>query len=145
MTALRSEYSWVHSAPFRAHLRLLLDRTGLPWPVMALAADVPHRLVGRLLNTPGSRRLEKLPAETAQRLLGLTHHTLTELSRQQVPAQDTSRILAALLADGCPPTQLARYCRLSRSELSATLASPTCSRLTALLAQSARLQYRTTG
>ncbi len=112
---------------------------------MALAADVPHRLVGRLLNTPGSRRLEKLPAETAQRLLGLTHHTLTELSRQQVPAQDTSRILAALLADGCPPTQLARYCRLSRSELSATLASPTCSRLTALLAQSARLQYRTTG
>lgn len=129
------------SAPFRAHLRLLLDGTGLPWPVMALAAGVSHRLVGRLLNTPGSRRLPKLPAESAQRLLRLNQHHLTELSRLQIPAESTARLLASLLADGCPPAHLARYCRLSRSELSATLTAPTCSELTALLAQSAHLQY----
>lgn len=131
------------SAPFRAHLRLLLDGTGLPWQVMALAADVPLRLVGRLLNTPGSRRLPKLPAEAAQRLLRLNQNHITELSRLRIPSQQTAQILSSLLADGCPPGQLARYCRLSRSELSATLSAPTCSQLTALLAQSAQLQcYR---
>lgn len=131
------------SAPFRAHLRLLLDGTGLPWPVMALAAGVPLRLVARLLNTPGSRRLPKLPAESAHRLLHLDLRTLAELERREIPAQETARILASLLADGCPPARLARYCRLSRSELTSTLTAPTCTRLTALLARSARMQYRT--
>lgn len=141
MTALTTENLWVPSAPFRAHLHLLLDGTGLPWPVMAWAAGVPLRLVGRLLNTPGSRRLPKLPAESAQRLLRLSQSHLTELNRLQVPAQQTAQLLASMLADGCPPAQLARYCRLSRSELSATLAAPTCSQLTALLARSAHLQF----
>ena len=130
------------AAPFRAHLRLLLDRSGLPWPVMAMTAGVSTRLVGRLLGVSQSRRLPKLPRDSAMRLFCLSDARLAELARTRVPADDTRRQLDELLAGGCPPAALARYCRLTLTELSALRDAATCSELTALLVRSARLQFR---
>jgi hypothetical protein len=141
VTAQSIEYGWVHAAPFRAHLRLLLDLTGLPWPVMALKAGVSTRLVRRLLFVDRGRRLPKLPRDSALRLLSLNDAALAELGRTWVPADETRRHLAELLAAGCPAPTLARYCRLSLTELMATLAAPACTELTALLVNSARVQY----
>ena len=119
---------------------MLLELTGLPWPVIALKAGVQPRLVRRLLFPHTDRRLPKLPRDSALRLLMLTDETLADLERTWVPAEETHAHLAALLADGCSPNDLARYCRLSRSQLLATLSAPRCTELTALLARSARLQ-----
>lgn len=131
------------AAPFRAHLRLLVDLTGLPWPVFALKAGVPVRLVYRLL-FPDGRRLPRLPRDSALRLLELTDETVAELRHTRVPADDTRQHLAALLGAGCRLEALARYCRLPRSELLNTLTASHCTELTALLVRSASLQYFTT-
>jgi hypothetical protein len=141
VTAQSIEYGWVPAAPFRAHLRHLLDLTGLPWPVVALKAGVPPRLVRRLLFVDQGRRLPKLPRESAMRLITLNDATLAELAHTWVPADDTRHHLAEVLARGCPAPQLARYCRLSVPELMAALDAPRCTELTALLAHSASLQH----
>jgi hypothetical protein len=119
---------------------MLLDLTGLPWPVIALKAGVQPRLVHRLLFPHSGRRLLKLPRDSALRLFMLTNESLAELERTWVPAEETHVHLAELLADGYSPSDLARYCRLSRSQLLATLSAPSCTELTALLASSARMQ-----
>lgn len=129
------------SAPFRAHVRQLLDRSDLPWPVVALASGVPPRLVGHLLFPNSRRRLRRLPRDLALRLLHLTEETLAQLRQNLVSAESTQEHLGALLAAGYPPPQLAAYCRLSVAELYAALATPRCSQLTALLARSARIQF----
>jgi hypothetical protein len=141
VTAQTIQYGWVPAAPFRAHLRLLLDFTGLPWPVIALQADVSPRLVRRLLFVDRGRRLPKLPRDSAIRLLLLNDVSLAELAHTRVPAEETRGHLVELLTQGCPVPRLARYCRLSVPELMKTLSAPSCSELTALLARSARLQY----
>ncbi|PKQ31312.1 MAG: hypothetical protein CVT62_10330 [Actinobacteria bacterium HGW-Actinobacteria-2] len=129
------------AAPFRAHLRLLLDRSGLPWPVMAMTAGVSTRLVGRLLGVTQSRQLPKLPRDSALRLFYLSDQRLAELARTRIPADDARRQVEELLARGCSPLALARYCRLSTAELDTLRHSSTCTELTALLVRSARLQY----
>jgi O-phosphoseryl-tRNA(Cys) synthetase len=136
------DHAWVPAAPFRAHLRLLLDDSGLPWPVMAMTAGVSTRLVGRLLGVSDARRLPKLPRDSAMRLFCLSDDRLAELARTRVPAADTQRELAELLSLGCRPADLARYCRLSLAELDALPYGATCTELTALLMRSARLQYQ---
>ncbi|MBA3020478.1 hypothetical protein [Propionicimonas sp.] len=141
MTAQTIDHSWVPAAPFRAHLRLLLDLSGLPWPVMALKAGVSTRLVRRLLFIERGRPLPKLPRASAVRLIGLSDATLAELGRTLVPSDETRRDLGELLAAGCSAPALARYCRLTEPELMATLETTACTELTALLARSARVQY----
>lgn len=132
------------AAPFRAHLRQLLDLTGLPWPVFALKAGVPPRLVSRLLNH-GGRQLPRLPRDTAIRILGLTDESVAELGRTMVPADDTRDCLRRLLLAGCSIHALAQYCRLPHTELLNTLSATHCTELTALLVRSASLQCRTAG
>jgi hypothetical protein len=122
-------------------VRLLLDRSGLPWPVMAMTAGVSTRLVGRLLGVNQARHLPKLPRDSALRLFYLSDERLAQLARTRVPAEETRRQLDELLAGGCPPVALARYCRMSTAELDALRHLDTCTELTALLIRSARLQY----
>jgi hypothetical protein len=141
VTAQTIDHLWVSAAPFRAHLRLLLDLTGLPWPVMALKAGVSPRLVRRLLFVEQGRRLPKLPRESALRLICLSDAALAELGRTMVPSDQTRQDLSELLTSGCSAPTLARYCRLTVPALMATLETTSCTELTALLASSARVQY----
>lgn len=127
--------------PFRAHLGVLLDRTGLPWPVLALKADVEPVLVRHLLFGDRGRRLVELPLPAAERLFALGEPALRAAGRRWVPAWRARADLARLLADGFPPAGLARYCRLTQTELRGLLGAPRCLELTGLLARSARLQY----
>ncbi len=66
------------------------------------------------------------------RLFCLSDARLAELARTRVPAEDTRRQLDELLTGGCPPAALARYCRLTLTELNALRDAATCSELTAL-------------
>jgi len=137
-----SDDLWVLAAPFRAHVRRVLDQTGLPWPVIALATDLPPTLVRNLLFGRDGRHRTRLPAPAARALLGLDAARLLGQRQLWVPAEPTAAVLAQLLGEGCSPAALARYCRLSEPELIAVLDSPACSRLTELLARAARLQWR---
>jgi hypothetical protein len=119
----------------------MLALTDLPWPVFALKAGVPVRLVSRLLS-PNGRRLPRLPRDSAIRILGLTDESIAELGRTLVPADDTRRQLGELLAAGCEIHTLARYCRLPQAKLLDTVSASRCTELTALLVRSAALQYQ---
>ena len=127
--------------PFRAHLGMLLDRTGLPWPVLALKAGVEPVLVRSLLFGDRGRRLVRLPLEAAHKLFALDETALTAAGREWVPARQARSDLGKLLADGFPVAGLARYCRLTPTELRCVLGAARCLELTELLARSARLQY----
>lgn len=148
MTAQTIEAVRVNADPFRAHLGMLLDRTGLPWPVLALKADVGPVLVRHLLFGDHGRRLTELPRPAAERLFALDEVALRAAGRRWVPARQARSDLSRLLSDGFPPASLARYCRLTQTELRGVLGAPRCLELTMLLARSARLQYaslRSTG
>lgn len=127
--------------PFRAHLGMLLDRTGLPWPVLALKAGVEPALVRSLLFGDRGRRLAELPLPTAHLLFALDEPVLAETARRWVPAWRARADLTHLLQDGFPAANLARYCRLTATELRGVLGAARCLELTELLARSARVQY----
>jgi hypothetical protein len=129
--------------PFRAHVGLLLDRTGLPWPVLAFKAGIEPILVRDLIFGDRGRRLSELPLSSAERLFGLDEDQLRATAHRWVPARQLRADLSQLLTDGFPAASLARYCRLTQTELRATLGAARCLELTALLARSARLQYAT--
>jgi hypothetical protein len=141
VTAQTIEAVRVNAEPFRAHLGVLLDRTGLPWPVLALKADVGPVLVRDLLFGDRGRRLTELPRPAAERLLALDEPALRATGRRWVQARQARSDLSRLLADGFPPASLARYCRLTQTELRCALGAARCLELTVLLARSARLQY----
>ena len=136
-----SDDLWVLAAPFRAHVRRLLEQTGLPWPVVALAVGLPPTLVRNLIFGRDGRHRSRLPAPAARRLLTLDAERLLGQSRVWVPAGPSAEIVAELLHGGCPPAALARYCRLSEPELIGLLDASLCSGLTELLAGAARLQW----
>ena len=127
--------------PFRAHLGMLLDRTGLPWPVLALKAGVEPGLVRSVLFGDHGRRLAELPLAAAEMLFALDERCLKDAGRRWVPARHARSDVSRLLADGFPAANLARYCRLTMTELRGLLGAPRCLELTELLARSARLQY----
>ncbi|PFG17574.1 hypothetical protein ATK74_2147 [Propionicimonas paludicola] len=129
------------AAPFRAHVRRVLDQTGLPWPVIAGAGNLPPTLIRNLLFGRDGRHRTRLPATAARALLALDAERLLGQSRIWVPAEPAAVVITELLAAGCSPAALARYCRLSESELIGLLDAALCSRLTELLAQAARLQW----
>jgi hypothetical protein len=137
-----SDDLWVLAAPFRAHVRRLLEQTGLPWPVIALASDLSPTLVRNLLFGRDGRHRSRLPAPAARQLLALDAERLLGERRLWVPAEPAAAVVAELLREGCSPAALARYCRLTEPELIAMLDASLCTRLTELLARSARLQWR---
>jgi hypothetical protein len=137
-----SDDLWVLAAPFRAHVRRVLEQTGLPWPVIALAGDLPPAVVRSLLFGRDGRHRTRLPAPAARRLLALDADRLWAQRRSWVPAAPAAAAVIELLSGGCPPSALARYCRLSEPELIALIDAPLCTRLTELLALAARMQWR---
>lgn len=64
-------WNWVQAAPFRVHLRRILDSTGLPWRAVAGYAGVPDNVIRSLLGRPQRRPLRRLAPHYAARILAL--------------------------------------------------------------------------
>jgi hypothetical protein len=137
MTLTHDPDAWVLAAPFRAHLRQVQAASGLPWPVLALAAGVSPALVRHLVFGRQGRLPHRISPESARRLLTVDVQRLAELAAQPVPAGATAERVQRLLASGWDPADLAAWCRVSRSELAALPRAVRCGRLLALLVQSA--------
>ena len=137
MSDTPEHHDWVLAAPFRAHLRQLHAMTGLPWPVLALAAGVSPALVRHLVLGHRGRQLRRLSPVSARRLLRLDAARLAELATEWVPAQTTAERVARLLAAGCDPEALARWCRVSPSQLVELTQARRCTRLVAFLVEAA--------
>lgn len=126
---------WVASAPFRAHFHLLLEDTGLPWRVLALAINLPVPLARRLaLSPPGRHRMR---VADARRIIAVTPQDLSRLSVEQDSCRGTARRLQALQADGFDPLVLARGSGLTPAQVSDMITGRIhrASRLTILRAQ----------
>gem|GEM_PF-2058696 len=95
-----SDHDWVSSLGFGAHVRHLMAVTGLDWRVLAIAAGVSPRTVGRLLGA--GRPLRRIRTTDARRLLLLDRDDLALLEAQQVGAAATARRVRALLESGQP-------------------------------------------
>lgn len=90
--------SWVHAAPFRAHLRHVAAVSGLPWPVLAVLAGVSTSLADHLLHGRNGRPVRRLARESAARLLELTPDVALTRAAGWVPPDRATRI-ARHLAD----------------------------------------------
>lgn len=131
------DHDWVLAAPFRAHLQHLQAATGLPWAVLARTAGVSPSLVRHLVIGRLGRRPRRVSLESATRLLALSPAVLARLAQDRVPAGPTAHQVRQLLATGTDPDALASWCRLSRTELLALTTARSCTRLIALLVDSA--------
>ncbi len=123
----------VQAAPFAAHLKYISSVIRLPWQVLVLAVGVPQRWGELLVNGVGGTPLPVVPTGVAERILSLSEDIGTQLSSQQVDAEDTAERILFLLRSGWHPPALARVAGLSLLELSAVLrGTPQVSRLTEL-------------
>lgn len=135
MTATDQQHPWVLAAPFRAHLRQVQAACGLPWRVLALAAGVSPALVRHLVLGRHGRLPHRISPEDARRLLSLDTARLAGLAVESVSARQTAERVGLLLQAGHDPAVLARWCRLSESQLSALARASRCSRLLALFVE----------
>ena len=126
---------WVDAAPFRAWLRQLLSDTGLPWRVLARAAQVQPGVVQRLLQAP-PRQIRR---RDAQQLLRLDTATFGWLSREPAPCE-TVRLLAWTLGlRGAAPVEIAHFIGSDIASVRHLMAGAPiwCSRLMQLRAEAA--------
>lgn len=111
----------VEAAPFAAHLRHICAITRLPWPVLALAAEVPLEWGDALVNGTKGRPLQTFPIPLAERIMSLSPDISSRLANRWVPAAGTARLLRQMLRSGWHPPALAHHCGLSLAELSSIL------------------------
>ncbi|MEL4357352.1 MULTISPECIES: hypothetical protein [unclassified Luteococcus] len=127
---------WIPAAPFRAHFQLLLEQTGLPWRVVALATGVPARLAQRLALAPPGR--DRIRRADALRLITVGPDDLLRLGDQSVACRAAGRRLAALAKDaGLDTMEIARVSGLTPNLAHQLLTDRLhrCSRLTLLRVQ----------
>lgn len=113
------DWSWVVAGPFRAHLRRILDETGLPWRVLAGYAHVPDNVVRALLGREGRPRLRRLAPHYAERLLRLDPAVIArDLAAPGSPVWARAAI-RALLGAGWTPERIRIVAGLSRAQVTA--------------------------
>lgn len=137
MTDPHSVHAWVLANPFRAHVRHLIDSTGLPWPAIAIEAGVSTTFLHHLLFGRRGRPIPRIPQDVAECLLSLQATDLHQTMARRVPAARTASRVSALLAAGHDAVRLAQFCRLADFELRALPGAPRCSRLTEVLVEAA--------
>ncbi|MGL4831630.1 MAG: hypothetical protein ACRCWS_03485 [Propionibacteriaceae bacterium] len=108
---------WVHADPFRIHIQTLMTQTGLPWRVLALAADVPSPAVRTLVQGRHGQFRPFLLQEHAEALFALCSRGLAEQSLRYVPAGHARWIVNRLLRDGLTVAEIARLCRVAEPEI----------------------------
>ncbi len=100
---------WVSAAPFRYHVRHLMAATGVPWQVIAVAADLPQQQVRTLLYGRDGRLRSRLSPYAARRLLALDAAQLRRLQVRDLPVHFVTDSARALLADGVSLTEIADW------------------------------------
>lgn len=70
--------SWVEAAPFRAHLRHLMEASGQPWQVVAKVARISLPDAHRLLHGRHGRPVRRISPQTASRLFWVDRRQLQE-------------------------------------------------------------------
>ena len=103
---------WVSAAPFRYHVHHLMAATGVPWQVIAVAADLPQQQVRTLLFGRGGRRRSRLSPYAARRLLALDVAQLRRLQVLDLPVHFVTDSARALLADGVSLSEIAAWLNL---------------------------------
>ncbi|MDN5727342.1 MAG: hypothetical protein L0G99_15650 [Propionibacteriales bacterium] len=92
---------WVDAAPFRAHLLLLLDVSGLSLPQLAGHLGMPLAMCQNLLvGRPGRPPMRRISTRVAAGLIRHTPASVTESAQRQVSAYDARRLVRSLLASG---------------------------------------------
>jgi len=137
MTA--TAHHWLPAAPFRSHVRALIDSSGLPWRAIALEARVPPGVVRTLLLGRDGRHRSKIPRLVAQNLLLLTEADLRRLRHRSVPPPVLRRLVRRLCRHGLTPDDVAVILRTEPAQIRAVAAGAACSSdaYTALLARAA--------
>lgn len=103
-----SDTAWVLAAPFRAHLRHLVEGSGLPWEVVALHAGVSVSTASGLLFGRRGRPLRRIARPVALRLLAVSVESVSRLPRLAIPAGASGSRARLLLGRGAHPQALAR-------------------------------------
>ncbi|MEL4504177.1 hypothetical protein AAEX63_03920 [Luteococcus sp. H138] len=131
-TTVQIKQQWVTSAPFRAHFQLILEQTGLPWRVLALAIGLPIPLARRLALAPPGRH--RIRVEDARRLIAVSPEDLAGLSTELVGCRTLSRRLRELQDGGMDALTIAHRAGVTPSQVQqlASGAVVRCSRLTLL-------------
>lgn len=139
LSSLNRRDQWVDAAPFRAHVRHAVSVADVPWQVLAVVSGVPLPAVRSLLFGRSGRPLPRIEPRLATRLLRVSGTHLQALSTLRVGAHDTSELLRDALVAGVEPLRLARWCRLTPTELALLVdgEATACSRLTEALARAA--------
>lgn len=115
------DWRWVTAAPFRAHLRHLLNETGLPWRVVAGEAGLPDRVVRNLLHGREGRPLRRIAPHYARRLLRLEAHQLSNALRELVPASAAHAAAHRLLGSAWSAADIAVTAEVTIPEADALL------------------------
>ncbi len=100
---------WVAAAPFRYHVQHLMAATGVPWQVIAVAADLPQQQVRTLLFGRDGHRRPRLSPYAARRLLALDALQLRKLQVRDLPAHFVTDSADALLAHGVTLVEIATW------------------------------------
>ena len=100
---------WVSAAPFRYHVHHLMGATGVPWQVIAVAADLPQQQVRTLLFGRDGHRRPRLSPYAARRLLALDALQLRKLQVRDLPAHFVADSAQALLDHGVTLVEIATW------------------------------------
>lgn len=124
--------SWVDAAPFRAHVRQLIETCGITWRTVAMLAEVPSAAVARLLRGRRGRPVPRLHPLIAERLFHLTGDAVAEASLRPAYAGRTRALLQRLTERGWTPAQVSERTGLPGWEVDGIAAGERvyCSRLT---------------
>lgn len=127
------------AAPFRAHVRHTIETAAVPWPVVAVAADVSLAAVHTLLAGRAGRAQATIAPGLAARLLRVDARELQAMRSLRVSGWLTGRRLRDLLTAGSDPVWLAGWCQIDLQELILLVEgeATTCTRLTEALARAA--------
>ncbi len=130
---------WLPAAPFRSHVRRLIDASGLPWRAVALAARVPPKVVKTLLHGRHGRARPRLPRVAAQQLMLLTEDSLLALRRRRESGWVLHAYVRRLLRAGFDVDDVAVLLRVDPSRLESLTAGAGCATdaYTVLLARAA--------
>ncbi|TDT32758.1 hypothetical protein ACF3NT_01610 [Naumannella halotolerans] len=115
--AEQHEYEWVLAAPFRAHLRELIDDGGLPWQAVAVACGIPLRMTHTLLFGRHGRTLPKLPPRIARQLLRVSPRDLRSLDRRPGNPELAAQAAAVLHRRGMSVAEIALLSRSDRATI----------------------------
>lgn len=139
-----TRWDWVDAAPFRAHVRHLMETSGVPWRVLALYAQVPQPVVRALVTGHDRRPVRRIAPAYARALLAVTPAALRWSRSHRVRGEHTASLCRELMAAGWDVGQIATMiglgCEQTRSLLENRLV--TVPEMTEFSARAACLAHR---